>query len=163
MGNVVRLYQPKQKKGTKLKLSRNRTRPWVIVKRQSNILYQIQHSKTLKPKIVHADNLKPFFTRKTTQIQLKLEWIQTRKSASLKCPRAWYRPCSEEPCRLKNTDKSRKPERTRSRTLAESDRAWAGEDRNSHQTRNTRTPDRPITRTRGGRLIKIPSRFRDWP
>lgn len=71
VGDVVRLYQPKQKKGTKLKLSRNWTGPWVIIKRLSNILYQIQHSKTSKPKIVHADNLKPFRTKKTTQSQLK--------------------------------------------------------------------------------------------
>lgn len=43
VGDVVRLYQPKQKKGTKLKLLLNWTRPWVIIKRLSNILYQIQH------------------------------------------------------------------------------------------------------------------------
>lgn len=79
---MVRLYQPKQKKGTKLKLSRNWTGPWMIIKRLSNILYQIQHSKTSKPKIVHADNLKPFCTRKTTQSQLKK--IQMRKIASIK-------------------------------------------------------------------------------
>lgn len=59
--------------------------------------------------------------------------------------------------------KENKPERTRSKTLAESDCAAAGEDRDSSQTRNTRTPDRPVTRTMAGCLIKVPSRFRDWP
>lgn len=56
----MRPYEAKQKKGTELKLSRNWNVPWVIVKRLSNTLYQILHSKTSKPKIVHGDNLESF-------------------------------------------------------------------------------------------------------
>lgn len=44
----------------------------------------------------------------------------------------------------RSTDKLRNPERTRSKTLAESDRAVAGKDRDSRQTRNTRNQTDPF-------------------
>lgn len=55
--DLVRRNQKQIKKGTKSKLARNWTGPWYVVKRLSAVLYQIRHSKTSKPVIVHADNL----------------------------------------------------------------------------------------------------------
>ena len=60
IGDLVRRNQRKIIKGTKSsKLTRNWTGPWYIVKRLSDVLYQIRHSKTSKPVIIHADNLQP--------------------------------------------------------------------------------------------------------
>ena len=60
IGDLVRRNQRKIIKGTKSsKLTRNWTGTWYIVKRLSDVLYQIRHSKTSKPVIIHADNLQP--------------------------------------------------------------------------------------------------------
>lgn len=60
VGDFVRRSQPKVGKGEKLKLSRKWTGPWIIIKRLSDVLFQIQHSRQSKPVIVHADNIKPY-------------------------------------------------------------------------------------------------------
>lgn len=60
VGELVRRSQPKVGKGEKLKLSRKWTGPWIIIKRLSDVLFQIQHSRQSKPVIVHADNIKPY-------------------------------------------------------------------------------------------------------
>ena len=60
IGDQVRRHQPKVKIGTKTKLARNWTGPWTVIKRLSDVLYQIKHAKHSKPVIVHADNLKPY-------------------------------------------------------------------------------------------------------
>lgn len=60
VGELVRRSQPKVGKGEKLKLSRKWTAPWIIIKRLSDVLFQIQHSRQSKTVIVHADNIKPY-------------------------------------------------------------------------------------------------------
>jgi hypothetical protein len=47
-------------KGTMSKLARNWTGPWYVMKRLSDVLYQIQLSKQSKPVIIHADNIKQY-------------------------------------------------------------------------------------------------------
>lgn len=54
--------QPKIITGTKAKPARSWTGPWTIVKRLSDVLYQIRHSKSSKLVVVHADSLKTFKT-----------------------------------------------------------------------------------------------------
>ncbi|KAK3084183.1 hypothetical protein FSP39_009670 [Pinctada imbricata] len=70
IGDLVRRSQPKIAKGTKQKLSQIWTGPWIIVKRLSEVLYQIKHSKNSKPVIIHADNLKPYKGTRTTGQEL---------------------------------------------------------------------------------------------
>lgn len=45
VGKLVRKSQPKVGKGEKVKLSRKWNGPWIIIKRLSDVLFQIQHSK----------------------------------------------------------------------------------------------------------------------
>lgn len=60
IGELVRRNQPKIITGTKAKLARSLTGPWIIVQRLSDVLYQIRHSTSSKLVVVHADNLKLF-------------------------------------------------------------------------------------------------------
>lgn len=70
-GDIVRRFQPKQIVGTKLKLARNWTGPWIITKKLSDVLFEIKHSRKSNPVIVHADNIKSFQIRKTAELKLK--------------------------------------------------------------------------------------------
>lgn len=60
IGDLVRRSQPKVTVGCKTKLARKWTGPWFIVKRLSDVLFQIKHSQSSKPVVVHSDNIKPF-------------------------------------------------------------------------------------------------------
>lgn len=64
-GDIVRRFQSKQIVGTKLKLARNWTGPWIITKKLSDMLFEIKHSRKFNPVIVYADNIKSFQIRKT--------------------------------------------------------------------------------------------------
>ena len=65
VGDMVRRNQQKVVVGTKSKLARRWTDPWIITKRLYDVLYQIRHSKSLKAIIVHADSIKPYRGSKT--------------------------------------------------------------------------------------------------
>lgn len=49
IGDLVRRSQPKVTVGCKTKLARKWTGPWLIVKRLSDVLFQIRHSQNPKP------------------------------------------------------------------------------------------------------------------
>lgn len=55
--------QPHIKLGTKSKLTRKWTGPWKIVRRLSDVLYEIKHSRNSKPAVIHLDNLKLYRDR----------------------------------------------------------------------------------------------------
>jgi hypothetical protein len=69
IGDLVRRSQTKVAKGTKLKLARKWTGPWILENRLSDVLYQIRHSSQSKPVVVHADNLKPYKGSKRPTLQ----------------------------------------------------------------------------------------------
>lgn len=43
VGDIVRRSEPKLDEGTKQKLVRKWTGPWIIIKRLSDILYELKH------------------------------------------------------------------------------------------------------------------------
>ncbi|KAK3104816.1 hypothetical protein FSP39_010929 [Pinctada imbricata] len=69
IGDLVRRNQRKLLPGAKEKLSRNWSGPWIVIKRLSDVLYMIQHSKNSKPVVIHADKLKPYRGKR------KLNWV----------------------------------------------------------------------------------------
>ena len=64
VGDLVRRSQPKVAVGCNTKLARKWTGPWLVVKRISDVLFQIKHSETSKPIVVHSDNIKPYRVNK---------------------------------------------------------------------------------------------------
>ncbi|KAK3104448.1 hypothetical protein FSP39_002287 [Pinctada imbricata] len=137
IGDLVRRSQPKIAKGTKQKLSRIWTGPWIIVKRLSEVLYQIKHSKNSKPVIIHADNLKPYKGTRTTDQELTEHCEKEAESQKQRLPDQ-----SAEP---KPVPVPRRPRAVHQKTQV---------------TRARQT--RPVTiTTRAGRTVKRPQRYLD--
>ena len=137
IGDLVRRSKPKIAKGTKQKLSRIWACPWIIVKRLSEVLYQIKHSRNSKPVIIHADNLKPYRGTRTTDKDLTENCEKDAETQKQSLPDQ-----SAEPTPVPVT---RKP-------------------RAAHQkTPGTRAREtRPVTiTTRAGRTVKRPQRYLD--
>ena len=73
-GDLVRRWQPQTMKGTKRKLARNWTGPWVVVERLTDVLFKIKHSKNSPVVVIHADNLKPYYGKNS------IDWCKPQKT-----------------------------------------------------------------------------------
>ena len=145
VGDLVRRNQPKVAVGTKAKLARKWTGPWTIIRRLSDVLFQIKHSKHSKPVVVHADNLKPYrgSVRQNSPTQY------TEKSRH---------PDSDH---IPAADKTKEPSNDHGLDLGRGSRKLQ-----RRAALKDRPPDKtdqspPRTTTRHGRVIKKPGRFLD--
>lgn len=59
-GDGVLLFNPAKIKGRSPKLSCKWEGPYTIVRKISDLIFEIKYSSTVKPKIVHINRLKPF-------------------------------------------------------------------------------------------------------
>ncbi|KAJ8910177.1 hypothetical protein NQ315_016188 [Exocentrus adspersus] len=59
-GDAVWLYQPQRKKGLSPRLQRTWEGPYLIVKKVNDLVYRIQMSTKVKPKVVHVERLNPY-------------------------------------------------------------------------------------------------------
>ena len=126
VGDMVRRNQQKVAVGTKSKLARRWTGPWIITKRLSDVLYQIRHSKSSKAIIVHADSIKPYRGSKTPA-----QYTEPNTAANAPIPE-------------------------------DSERTSAFEDNVQMDSDNrSKTTDGEEERTRRGRVIRIPVRYRE--
>ena len=142
IGDLVRRSQPKIIMGTKAKLARKWTGPWTVIKRLSDVLYQIQLSKTSKPVIIHSDNIKLYRGSKTTSD-----------------PRIYP---DEYPDQTLSADQT---PRAREDSSLDSGRALPRLQRNAETiaapARNFDQSEAELRMTRRGRVLKRPARFRD--
>ena len=137
VGDLVRRSQPKVMIGTKSKLARKWTGPWIIMQRLSDVLYKIQVSRRSKPVIVHSDNLKLYRGPKSTRHPKKSQRLDSGPA-----PAADQTGTARGPARLqKGAAPKDRPPIDASQSATELDRTW--------------------TRTRHGRVVKKPARFKD--
>ncbi|GBM62523.1 hypothetical protein AVEN_157720-1 [Araneus ventricosus] len=59
-GDLVRIYNPKRRRGPSPKLQQNWEGPYTVVKRLNNIVYRVQRSPNAKPKVIHINRLTPY-------------------------------------------------------------------------------------------------------
>ena len=59
-GAFVWMYNPAKRKGTCPKLQLRWEGPYMILKKLSDVVFRIQRRKGAKPRVVHADRLKPY-------------------------------------------------------------------------------------------------------
>jgi hypothetical protein len=140
IGDKVRRNQRQIITGTKAKLARNWTGPWFIVKRLSDTLYQIQHSKNSKPVIVHADNIKPYRGNKQSYPTPESEYTTNETAGG---PRRRVPAASERPM----TKRLKLPPQPRPETVT------------AEQSHADSQSKAVIRTTRLGRVIRRPLRY----
>jgi hypothetical protein len=159
VGQLVRRSQPKVGKGEKLKLARKWTGPWVIVKRLSEVLYQIQHSKQSKPVIVHADNIKQYRgERQASQYTNK-----TAEYTSDRIPGASDRrvqAASDQRLKLPPEPQPKSVPAARKKRLMSPTDIHDSLDQQDQSLTDSQSEIRTKT-TRGGREIRRPIRYRN--
>ena len=146
VGDLVRRNQQKVAIGAKVKLGRHWTGPWTVIKRLSDVLYQIKHSRNSKPVIIHADNLKPYKGPVLLHRNIDVNcdaYTQPRCDESIISSEV---PCDENSLQISSPTAPRNPAFPRSD--------------DGHQTGPHSLP--PIqTKTRCGRQGRVPRRYRE--
>ncbi|GBN23169.1 hypothetical protein AVEN_217546-1 [Araneus ventricosus] len=59
-GDLVWMYNPKQRRGLSPKLQQNWERPYTVVKKLNDVVYRVQRSPNAKPKVIHINRLAPY-------------------------------------------------------------------------------------------------------
>ena len=178
VGDVVRRFQPKQIIGTKLKLARNWSGPWVITRRLSDVLFEIKHSKNSKAVIVHADNLKSFHVRKTAKANLQ-KMLKTTETPTkpVKAPELDPRQISDDVNKVQTPRKpntltdqkgghsgghiAARPGDPNLPSLSQQKRRLLKDAEIPNQSRDKSPPSQVTVSktTRRGRMVKLPKRF----
>lgn len=151
VGDLVRRNQRPILKGIKAKLARKWTGPWIVVKRLSDVLFQIKHAKNTKPVVVHADNIKPYRGNKqypstrdpqyTSDSQYTSDQLQRGSVTHRRTSARRRRPNPlKMPRNLPPVSDSKSPAPTAKDFNQSEDEVWM---------------------TRRGRVLKRPARFRD--
>lgn len=162
VGDTVCRFQPQQILGTKLKLARNWSGPWIVTKKLSDVLYRIQHSIYSKPVVIHADNLKPLQVNKTVYLKLQRIIRQCPEGDSdVIIPNLYP---SDEVAGENNEDHSDISENSESQTtLPDTDKMQKLPlERSREENDGHLSPPKQMEqkKTRHGRIIKTPTRFR---
>ena len=162
VGDTVCRFQPQQILGTKLKLARNWSGPWIVTKKLSDVLYRIQHSIYSKPVVIHADNLKPLQVNKTVYLKLQRIIRQCPEGDSdVIIPNLYP---SDEVAGENNEDHSDISENSESKTtLPDTDKMQKLPlERSREENDGHLSPPKQMEqkKTRHGRIIKTPTRFR---
>ena len=156
-GDIVRRYQPKQIVGTKLKLARNWSGPWIITKKFSDVLFEIKHSPKSKAVVVHANNLKKFHVRNTAKA--KLERIlkqQDPQTIDVQIPALSPPPTSKDAAEALSPPPTSKDA---AKALIATDYSSPKAKNISHGPDQSRDAAATLKRTRLGRLIRRPKRY----
>lgn len=155
IGDLVRRSQPKVTVGCKTKLARTWAGPWLIVKRLSDVLFQIKHSQNSKPVVVHSDNIKPYRGNKQYPARSDTEYT----SAQLQRVPVTHRRTTasgRRQTRLKMPLNF--PPGAPSTAASQSDSESEGGPKDETLQN---TPTQEIVQTRHGRIIRKPLRYRE--
>lgn len=131
-GSLVWLHNPKHVVGKTPKLQNPWDGPFVVIKAISDVLFKIQKSPHSKPKIVHYNRLKPFYSRQT----ISTKWIE-------KVP--------ENPIELSETEEN----------LANDD-LHSSQNATDLSLGSNPEISQPGSKTRPKRQIKPPKRYGEW-
>ena len=153
VGDLVRRSQPKVAVGCKTKLARKWTGPWLVVKRLSDVLFQIKHSETSKPIVVHSDNIKPYRGNKQYSPTRDAEYTgdQLQRDRRSQVSRRRPQPLKTPPVGPPVPD-------ARHQSSATNQSDFESEGRPEEETPQSS----PTQTTRHGRIIRRPLRFRDY-
>jgi hypothetical protein len=155
----VRRSQRQILKGTKSKLARNWTGPWYVVKRLSDVLYQIQHSKQSKPVIVHADNIKQYRgERETSQYTNKTAEYTSDRTPGASDRRV--RAASDQRLKLPPEPRPKSVPAAKKKRLKSPTDIHDSLDQQDQSLTDSQSEIRTKT-TRGGRETRRPIRYRD--
>ena len=149
IGDLVRRNQPKVMVGTKSKLARKWTGPWIVVERLSDVLYKIQVSKRSKPVIVHSDNLKLYQGPKTK--------MHPKKS----CLDSGHIPSEDQTGAARGPEDGHIPTGDQTGTARRPARLQKDAAVKPRPPIDASQSATEPARTRHGRVIKRPARFRD--
>ncbi|GBM17504.1 hypothetical protein AVEN_48028-1 [Araneus ventricosus] len=58
-GDLVWMYNPKRRRGLSPKLQQNWEGPYTVVKKLNDVVYRVQRSPNVKPKVIHINRLAP--------------------------------------------------------------------------------------------------------
>ncbi|GBL87992.1 hypothetical protein AVEN_133667-1 [Araneus ventricosus] len=58
-GDLVWMYNPKRRRGLSPKLQQNWEGPYTVVKKLNDVVYRVQRSPNVKPKVIHVNRLAP--------------------------------------------------------------------------------------------------------
>ncbi|GBM14823.1 hypothetical protein AVEN_36688-1 [Araneus ventricosus] len=58
-GDLVWMYNPKRRRGLSPKLQQNWKGPYTVVKKLNDVVYRVQRSPNVKPKVIHINRLAP--------------------------------------------------------------------------------------------------------
>ncbi|GBM21341.1 hypothetical protein AVEN_149910-1 [Araneus ventricosus] len=59
-GDLVWMYNPKQRRGPSLKLQKNWEGSYTVVKKLNDVVYRVQRSPNANPKVIHINQLAPY-------------------------------------------------------------------------------------------------------
>ncbi|GBO31697.1 hypothetical protein AVEN_36944-1 [Araneus ventricosus] len=59
-GDQVWMYNPKRRRGLSPKLQQNWEGPYTIVKKLNDVIYRVQRSPNVKPRVIHINRLTPY-------------------------------------------------------------------------------------------------------
>ncbi|GBN51714.1 hypothetical protein AVEN_152018-1 [Araneus ventricosus] len=59
-GDLVWMYNPKQRRGLSPKLQQNWEGPYTVVKKLNDVVYRVHRSPNAKPKVIHINRLAPY-------------------------------------------------------------------------------------------------------